>query len=145
MDIAFYNYAGHNNVIDKGLGNVVKSITGAKPFQPLSPLTGELLLEYDADVFACNYCTFLGKCYFITDKELLTGQRMRLICKTDVLTTYATDIKKIDVVCKRSATKQSQYIADQNAPVETRRRVSQQENASELAAYSPNMILLTVG
>ena len=140
MDITFYNYAGHNNVIDKGLGVIVKTITGAKPFQPLSPLIGELLLGYNEDVFGCNYCTFLGKCYFITDKELLTGQRMRLICKTDVLTTYATDIKKIDVVCKRSATKQSQ-----NAPVETRRRVSQQENASELAVYSNNMILLTVG
>ena len=145
MNIDFYNYAGNNVVIDKKLGNVVKSVEDAIPFKPLSPLTGELILKYDAEIFRCNYCKFLTKSFFITEKELLTGNRMRFICKTDVLTTYATDIKKIDVVCVRSATKQSEYIADEYAPVETRRRVSQQENETNVAAYSPNMILLTVG
>ncbi len=121
MDIAFFTYAGRSNVVQKTL-TPVATITGAKPFQPLSPLTGELLLDYNADIFGANYCTFLGKSYFVTDRELLTGQRMRIICRVDVLQTYCNSeaFNAIPIVPQRSASKTAYnaWIADTMQPVE---------------------------
>lgn len=122
MNIVFYNYSGMNNVVQKTLSPVA-TIPDANPFKPLSALTGELILNYNADIFAANYCTFLGKSYFVTaDRELLPGQRMRLICRIDVLQTYCNSeaFNSIPIVPQRSASKNAYnaWIADTQQPVE---------------------------
>lgn len=149
MDILFFDYGGDNRVINKTINDAapLASVEGAKPFEPLSPLTGQLLLEYDATIYAANYAKFNGKYYFITDRELLTGGRMRLFCRVDVLKTYAAAIMGITVMCRRSGLpiKQQQYLPDDKYPVETRRKVAQIENVTDFAVYSDDMILITVG
>lgn len=117
MDITFYNYNGMNNVLQKTLSPVA-TITGAKPFQPLSPLTGELILDYNSDIFGANYCAFLGKSYFVTDRELLTGQRMRIICRVDVLQTYSAGIKTAPLIPSRSSDQYNSWIYDAQLPFE---------------------------
>ena len=149
MDILFFDYGGDNRVINKAINDAapLASVSGAKPFEPLSPLTGQLLLEYDATIYAANYVKFNGKYYFITDRELLTGGRMRLFCRVDVLKTYASAIGGLRVMCRRSGLvrMQQQYLPDEKYPVETRRKASQIENATDFAVYSDDMILITVG
>lgn len=149
MDILFFDYGGDNRVINKQINDAapLASVTGAKPFEPLSPLTGQLLLEYDAAIYAANYAKFNEKYYFITDRELLTGGRMRLFCRVDVLKTYATAISGLRVMCRRSGLpmKQQQYLPDDKYPVETRRKAEQIENETDFAVYSDDMILITVG
>ena len=149
MDILFFDYGGDNRVINKAINDAdpLGSVTGAKPFEPLSPLTGQLLLEYDATIYAANYAKFNGKYYFITDRELLTGGRMRIFCRVDVLKTYASAILNLSVMCRRSGLvrMQQQYLPDEKYPVETRRKVSQIENVTDFAVYSDDMILITVG
>lgn len=149
MDVLFFDYGGDNRVINKPINDAdpLASVQGAKPFEPLSPLTGQLLLEYDATIYAANYAKFDGKYYFITDRELLTGGRMRLFCRVDVLKTYASAIGGLRVMCRRSGLPimQQQYLPDDRYPVETRRKPSQIENATDFAVYSDDMILITVG
>lgn len=149
MDILFFDYGGDNRVINKPINDAdpLASVEGANPFEPLSPLTGQLLLEYDATIYAANYAKFEGKYYFITDRELLTGGRMRLFCRVDVLKTYASAIVDLRVMCRRSGlpAMQQQYLPDEKYPVETRRHAAQIENATDFAVYSDDMILITVG
>lgn len=149
MDVLFFDYGGDNRVINKAINEAspLASVSGAKPFEPLSPLTGQLLLEYDATIYAANYAKFNGKYYFITDRELLTGGRMRLFCRVDVLKTYSSAIIGLSVMCRRSGKPimQQQYLPDEKYPVETRRKASQIENATDFAVYSDDMILITVG
>lgn len=149
MDILFFDYDGDNRVINKPINDAepLSRVTGAKPFEPLSPLTGQLLLAFDSTIYATNYAKFENKYYFITDRELLTGMRMRLICRVDVLKTYADQIAGLRVMCRRSGlpVKQQQYLPDDKYPVESRRTASQIENITDFAVYSDDMILITVG
>lgn len=157
MNADFYDYQGENNVIVKKLNNDNKigSVATITPYQPLSDLTGTIILTYNQTIFRANYCilnygtdqTPLPKNYFVIDRQLIQGGKMILTLMCDVLTTFQTQVLDMQVLCRRSAlvSKQTPYILDQNAPVETRRQVAQQENSTDLAAYSNNMILITVG
>lgn len=166
MDAKFFDYTGDNRVISKKIDGVLldsahyssitplASVTSMQPFRPLSELTGEIELEYNATIFASNYCminygtteTPSTKNYFITNRDLQTGSRMILQLRCDVLTTFRSAVLSVPVVCRRTACGfQSPYIFDERAPVTTERRVRQTENTSNLAAYSDDMILITVG
>ena len=166
MDCKLFDYAGENITIDKKIGGVLLdsvnystlngllNVQSMAPFRPLSDLTGEITLAYNAIGYRANYCminygsaeTPYTKNYFITDRQLLTGGKMSLILRCDVLTTYRSGVREIPVVCRRTASGfQSPYIFDDRAPITTKRRVRQKENTSDLAAYSEDMILITVG
>lgn len=166
MDAKFFDYVGDNRVISKEINGVLldsahyssitplASVASLQPFRPLSELTGEIELEYNATIFASNYCminygtaeTPSTKNYFITNRDLQTGSRMILQLRCDVLTTFRSAVLSVPVVCRRTACGlQSKYIFDENAPVQTKREVCQNENATDMCAYSNNMILITVG
>lgn len=166
MDCKLFDYAGENITIDKKINGVLLdsanystldgllNVQAISPFRPLSDLTGEISLEYDERGYRANYCiinfgspeTPYTKNYFITDRQLLTGGKMSLFLRCDVLTTYRSGVREIPVVCRRTASGfQSPYIFDDRAPITTKRRVRQKENTSNLAVYSEDMILITVG
>lgn len=68
MDAKFFDYTGDNRVISKEINGVLldsahyssitplASVASLQPFRPLSELTGEIELEYNATIFAANYC-----------------------------------------------------------------------------------------
>ena len=166
MNCKLFDYTGENITIDKKIGGVLldstnySTLTGVlavqsmTPYRPLSDLTGEITLAYDATGFAANYVminygtdeTPYTKNYFVTDRQLLAGGKMLLTLRCDVLTTFRSGVRSIPVVCRRTACGlQSKYIFDENAPVQTKREVCQNENATDMCAYSSNMILITVG
>ena len=145
MQIDFYDYTADNRIINKSLPETpLQTVVSATPFRPLSDLTGTLLLAYNATAYAANYCSFGGKYYYITDRELLTGQKMQLTCRVDVLKTYASAILDLPVWCKRSATLQNKYMLDTKAPVLQKKKVSGQPG-NTIGAHSTDMILITVG
>lgn len=165
MDCKLFDYTGENITINKKIGGVLmdsehySSLTGLlnapllQPYKALSDITGEIILEYDATGFAANYVminyggeTPYTKNYFITGRDLLEGGKMKFILRCDALTTFRLGVLETPVVCRRTASGfQSPYIFDENAPVTTERRVRQTENISDLATYSDDMILITVG
>lgn len=117
MDISFYSYSGDNKIVDKSLTSIT-TVTDAHPFEPLSALTGQLILEYKQTVYDANYAKFNDRYYFVTDRELLIGGKMRLICKIDVLMTF--DISNVPVVPARSESTFNDFVIDTAQPVETR-------------------------
>lgn len=166
MDCKLFDYTGENITIDKKIGGVLLDSTNYStlsgvlyvqsmtPYRPLSDLTGEITLAYDVAGFSANYVminygsseTPYTKNYFVTDRQLLAGGKMLLTLRTDVLTTFRSGVRSVPVVCRRTACGlQSKYIFDENAPIQTKRDVDQVENATDMCAYSNNMILITVG
>ena len=156
MQAVFYDYTGDNRVIDKPLGETpLATVQTFTPYRPLSDLTGQITLTYNQTIFSANYVILTygaeghtyTKNYFITDRVLEAGGKMTLYLRCDVLTTFATAVKQIRVCCRRTALAnlQGQYLADEKAPVETRREVCQSEDATELAHLSSSYILVTVG
>ena len=149
MVITFWNSADDPRMLTKAVNslNAVKEIQTAKPYQPLSPLTGQIIIDYDAAILNCNYCAFLGKYHFITDMQMLTGQKMAITCRVDVLQTYNAAIKNTRAYCKRTASRalQTPYLYDNSAPISEKKFVAYNEEGSNICAHSSDMILLTVG
>lgn len=147
FECTFYNVADDNKVLTKTLGTATHTCASTVPYNPLSPLTGKLILDYHEDILTSNYVNFLGKYHFITDKQLLSGQKIEVTCKVDVLQTYNTDIKETRVYCKRTANgkQQAQYLYDSSAPISEKKFVAYSEEGSNICARSADLILLTVG
>lgn len=157
MTVYFYDYQGEPITIKKSGLYVESDIYLGKaesliPYKPLSDLDGEMIYDYDSTTFKANYCVVdfgsgYTKNYFIRDREMLTGSKMRHILHCDVLTTFQSGVLGTNVLCKRTAlqSKQSPYMIDTYAPVEARRSVAQQEEGTHWTEYSNDMILITVG
>lgn len=118
LTVDYYNFSGNPKDVSKNLGTKVGTTSALVPYKPLGSITGEIILGYNATLYECNYCIMDGKHYFITDRERLVGEKMRMILRTDVLSTFSlSDVKVIPV---RSASAQNHYIIDTKRPVETR-------------------------
>lgn len=124
MEVILYTYSGEQKKVNK-LGNlqIVKTINDAKPYNPLSALTGELILDNVPNILNANYAKFLDKYYFILpDKELLPGEKVKFKCRTDVLQTYCNSaaFNSVKIVPQRSASyaAYNAWVADGQQPVE---------------------------
>lgn len=119
----FYNVSDDNNVLSKTLGNAKHTCESTVPYKQISPLTGQLLLDYDADILGSNYVHFLDKYHYIRDYTLLPGQKISITCEVDVLMTYKESIKSCVVFPKRSGAGSENslvdnYIYDTKVPFE---------------------------
>lgn len=94
--VKFYNISVPTNTLDKGEPG--EGITGksCSPFEQVSGLNGNILLDYDSAVEANNYCQITGGgrtlyCY-VKGFSLETGKRMRVQLEIDPLMTNKTGI-----------------------------------------------------
>lgn len=151
--ITLYNCGDANNKIRKSLGTGYPLDTDvifkneAELHAPEFTVKGNLSADY-------NYCSIEGvderKRYYFVEVINQRTDISYVICRLDVLMTYADEIlDNIPVCCKRSALTgiQSQYVFDKRAPIEMRKNVSDSVNEQrlEFANPSPDMILVTVG
>lgn len=108
----FYNVGDNPKKMGKTLGDKLVTEETLTPYQEVSELTGTIIVEYQAALDNCNYCIMGGKRYFITDRTLMTGQRIQLTLKVDVLDTYQSQILNCDAVFDRSDTLNNCEIID---------------------------------
>lgn len=99
----FYNYGGDPLVLDKSLGNAVYTVSNMVPYEILDDTHAKLILDYNTNLDLCNYVVTNGKNYFITSRSKQTGHKIELICEVDVLMTYNTAIKELNVLVKRTS------------------------------------------
>lgn len=117
--ISLYNISDNPKKLVKNPGNALYTPTTFEPYQPLSDLTGTVLIPYKIKVGndyvileGANYAKLNGKYYFITDRVLEPGGKLRLYLKIDVLMTYAEQIKNCPAVNRRSANLYNAFIYD---------------------------------
>ena len=119
FNVNFYNMKDDPINLEKSLTETPLHIaTSLQPYEPLSEITGRIIVQYDSDIDNCNYVSMLNKYYFITDRQLDTAQRIIIYLKTDVLATYSAGIKECDCIPVRNTTTNNPYITDNLQPYE---------------------------
>ena len=115
MNATFYNYTGNPKKILKNLSSGYV-YTGLKLYNEFSEQNPELIIEFNSNVYNCNYAVIDGKYYFITDRVLDNGNRMILTLHKDVLTDIMTNanqsVVNLPVIIERSTNYFNSYIAD---------------------------------
>ena len=101
-------------------------------------------LAYDADILdGYNYAQCGGRSYFIRDVVAITGQIISIVCKEDVLMTYADQILQCPVIVGRSDNNYNAYISD------PKRCFYQHTTAQYITigdiGYPSSVVMVTVG
>lgn len=148
MTLTIYNVSDAPNVVSKSLANGV-TIT-AQPVEPCDFLNPSFIINKSSAITDGNYIVAgapLNRSYFITDKSLITGNRVLVQCAVDVLTTYANGIKSCIGTVLRAEHPKSKQIHDSKYPL-----VADMQTTSTLfeqtpftAANGANYLLTVVG
>jgi hypothetical protein len=118
LTLKLYQCTDERKKINKNINdeNVAKTINNVTPYEALSDLEGYVIIDYDADVFDLNYAKLENSYYFITDRERLIGNKMKLYLKMDALFTYKTDVLRCPAIAERSNVG-NPYIIDPELPL----------------------------
>lgn len=116
MEIILYQNLSDKRCVNKVLtelerynGELVEN-TILKPRFVLKSTTNAINANY-------LYCDLTARYYFITDYEMLSGQRIAINCEIDVLFTYREQIKALNATMLRNEFIGSNYIPDNNLPL----------------------------
>lgn len=106
-----------------------------------------ILLNCSAESIAtCNYMTIpdFGRKYFITDITAVTNELCIVSGHTDVLSTYASQIRANPAIIGRSSSNYNLYLDDNIFKVDSR-TIVQTKKFSGSFDDTPSIILITVG
>ena len=95
MTIHLYKHGATPKRIDKSTFlNDVGEISGVVLKETENELTPDFILNTNSLVYNANYffCDFTSRYYYITDMEMLTGGRIVLHSRVDVLMTFRNEI-----------------------------------------------------
>lgn len=95
MDLTLYKQAATPERIDKtAYLTQVGTVSGVTIKNEMDLMQPTFVLKTDPLVYNANYlyCSFTSRYYYITDITALTGGRIAISCKIDVLYTYKDEI-----------------------------------------------------
>lgn len=107
MTVTFYKIYDDRHVVTKTLDNTTKIKEKTCTLKSeCSILEPELELAYDGDLLAANYMYIpvFNRCYFLRP-PVLGAQRMRFTGEVDPLTSWDSDIRKLQCVVERQENK----------------------------------------
>ena len=134
--------------------NFTKRLNSTK--QPSGGTTVDVVLQEDCSEdtphfifkgvdFSINYIEALGHYYFVTDKTVLSGQRMLLSCEVDALATEKSNIKSSTQYVTRSSVDSDTILFDGTYPVKSKPYVNIDTTAdSPIFSWSDPTYLITV-
>lgn len=148
MRVDLMQNSSENNVIGK---NLTVTSTGDAVFKRnVSELDIELdLHNINTDILNKSnyvYIPILNRYYFISNVRYDLGGNVTIMCHTDVLQTFADDIRKLRVIADKSeeVAKSNMYI-DDNSFVTENRIINQIYNFPSGFNNTGEFILITVG
>lgn len=103
LNLNFYTTSDAPNVLTKTL-TAVKAITGAICKENCSILSPVFIVAYDANLLTVNYayCAEFSRYYFLTDITVMTGGRLQITGRVDVLGTYGATLKTLTALMTRT-------------------------------------------
>lgn len=80
------------------------------------------ILTYNPSYLTANYlyCPDFRRYYYITNIQVLTGNRIELSCSVDVLMSYNSQIRSLTCNIARNEILRAAYISDSNKPLTTK-------------------------
>lgn len=125
MQIKLYKIYDDRKKVDKDLTTtLIKTITGTLK-QDCDILKPEIEVAYNDDILPCNYMYIpkFGRYYFL-EPPILSTQRMFLSGSIDPLTSWASDIKKLNCVLSRQEKLFNLYLNDGNYHLLQKKQIS---------------------
>lgn len=95
MELTFYKYSATPNRVDKtNYLTEIGTLSGVKLLAETALMTPTFVLKTSPTVYNANYvyCSFTGRYYYIDSINALSGGRVSVECKIDVLYTYRAEI-----------------------------------------------------
>ncbi len=125
MIIDFYVYKDKKNVINKSLPTPRKTLNDVTFKIDVSQENPTLILKYDYDIKACNYCFIreLGAFYFMSEPVLAQGY-ITYELEKDLLKTHATEILNMDCIIARNEKTYNAYLYDDRLPVLDKQQIN---------------------
>lgn len=121
MVINIGNTSDDERVIDK---TVTLSPVNCEPYNEVDILNPTFLLEYKANLTSCNYLhvPLWNRYYYITDINVMPGNKMTVSCHVDVLKTYAPQIRETEAYIDRSGegSDTGKFLPDAGIPIDTK-------------------------
>ena len=115
IEVTLYNTSSAHNVVHKQMTSL-KSITGVlKENCYMERIT--MNVNYFSDYYRCNYAYIpkFHRYYYVT-VELIDGNQVRLIMKSDALTSFYDGYKNSKIIAKRSSSNCNPNIVDNASP-----------------------------
>lgn len=123
MTIDLLQTASDKRVVSKSF-TTLQSNVQCTVKEPCSMRTPTFILHFSAAAMSCNYlhCAELGRFFYVGDKTLLSGERIELPCRSDVLMSSANDILNITTTIVRHETAGVNNIPDSLLPLSPTKR-----------------------
>lgn len=119
--VTFYHMKSDYRVVNKNI-TLIGVTQAIEPYNPLSDITGFVIVTYDSNWYSANYAKVEDKYYYVTGREVLTGGMMRIGLHVDVLMNVGNTeaFRKIKIIPSRSDDKNlyNSWIADGSQPYE---------------------------
>lgn len=142
MDMELYNYTGDRRVLNKNMTYLAKVII-LDVTDTTSILTPTILIDTRAINFNYVYIADWNRYYYVTNIDMVDGERLAVRLKCDVLMSHRDAINRSQIIAKRSASAPNAYIPDavcgDEGTIETIYR-----NVSNTAFNSTGSYLLTI-
>lgn len=142
MNVNFYVCNDDKRKVNKNL-SPVNSIT-CKIKDNCTLDNPVLIIEKDSlpNIATSNYCYIsdFARYYYIHDITLMTGGRIAVKCRCDVLMSFSGSIRSLNGVIERQEHLFNDYIVDEKAPVRSERLISYHQ----VGSVTGSSILLTV-
>ena len=131
---------------------VYKNITQngtTRAIQLLEPCSIEspvVIVQMDSDILGSNYAYIadFGRYYYITDKTIIEGNKVRLSLKCDVLQTFFNSCGNSPIIAKRSSSHPDYRIADPRILNLPEPEISIRRTSIALPTGTTNNFVLTV-
>lgn len=110
------------NPFTVGKNPSLTQVDGVVPYGDIDLLQPNLLLDYTPERAKCNYMYVpdWGRYYFIGNIRLISGSKMIVPGRVDVLESYKEGILDLDVYIERSTSGKADTLPDGNIPIDTK-------------------------
>ena len=144
MEVILYKNSSENNVIGKSLVQIKSVECNLK--NDVSVVNPTFVLSYTDSILDSNYCFIpkFNRYYFIDEIIPITGDRIIIRCKVDVLESFKNDIKSLTAIINKQETIADKFIDDGSWIVENKDFL-QSYNFSNGFNDSGEFILITAG
>lgn len=122
MNLILYNNSSDDRTVNKSLVTVI-ALENVKPVEPFNIQTAKFIIDKNnININTVNYCycAETQRYYYINDITLLTGGRVQIDCRVDVLMSYKSNILNLKALCLRNEIKRNPYLKDNETPVTVR-------------------------
>lgn len=115
MQVILYNTSSAHNVVKKRMTQIREMNGELKENCYMERIT--MNITYFADYYQCNYAYIPDfHRYYYVNVELIDGQQVRLVMKSDALTSFYDGYKVSKVIARRSSSNCNPNIVDTASP-----------------------------